>query len=175
MTAAADVGERPTIPDRTFEFVTTLEAAVDARALFGNRLARVDLIVDVVALIAGAVWFALGQALGLLLVMGALLFLLFGRRIQALILGYRARSMVGKRTTMRVDDQALHVANELGSMDIPWSSLTDVRSDRRSVIFVRDRLLAFYMPVSVFSSPAERSAFVRFASERIAASRSRAS
>ena len=56
-------------------------------------------------------------------------------------------------------------------MTIPWSSLTAVRADTKTVIFVRDRLLIFYLPADAFRSEAEQSAFVEAARERIATAR----
>lgn len=56
---------------------------------------------------------------------------------------------------------------------VPWSALTAVRSNARTVIFVRDRVLLGYLPASAFASPADQADIVRFARERIASTLAR--
>ncbi len=153
--------------EQTYTYTTTVEAAVDARALLGARMASIDRIIDVIALLTGALLIAQGYPIGALFVIGALVFLAFDRPIRRMILGYRSRSMIGQRTLVRVDDDAIHASNDLGSVTIPWSSLTAVRADAKTVILVRDRILIFYLPADSFRSEADQSAFVEAARERI--------
>ena len=157
--------------EQTYTYTTTLDAAVDARAVLGSRMASIDRVIDVLALLTGALLIAQGYPIGALFVIGALVFLVFDRPIRRMILGYQSRGMIGQRTLVRIDDDAIHASNDLGSATIPWSSLTAVRSDTKTVIFVRDRLLIFYMPAEAFRSDAERSAFEEAARDRIASAR----
>ena len=157
-------------PTRTYRYTTTLDAAIDARALHGARWARFDRAIDVAAVIAGVVLVATGYVIGFVLVIGGLTFGIFGRQIQRTVLGYRARSMIGKSTSVTADDDGLHAANELATITIPWSSLNEVRSNAKVSIFLRDRLLVFYMPYDAFASPVERAEFEAFARDRIVGS-----
>lgn len=127
----------------------------------------VDRVIDLLAVIVGAISVNQGYEIGFVLLIGGLVFLVFGQRIQRMLLGYRGRSMIGKVTNVTVDDDALHAANELATMSIPWSSLTELRSDAKVTILLRDRLLVFYMPANAFPSATERSGFEAFARTRI--------
>ena len=75
--------------------------------------------------------------------------------------------MLGRRTTVSVDADLVRMEGDLGSVEIPWASLTEVRADSRTVILVRDRMLAGYVPSTAFRSRDEQAAFVRFAGERV--------
>ena len=156
------------LTDRSFVFTTSPEAAVDARDLMGARGRRVDIVIDLAAITLGVLLIATGQPVfGCFLVVGAIVFLTLGRRIRIWLFQRVGRSMMGKSTEVVVDDEALRMRSELGTTDVPWSSLTRVRSNERVVIFVRDRLLVGYVPASTFASPEEHAAFVRFASNQV--------
>ena len=156
----------------TFEFVTSVDAAVDARRLLGRRGHRLDRIVDATAIVAGIALMALGQpVLGAVLVLAATAFLALGPQLQKWLLARQARSMLGRRTTVTVDDELVRMEGDLGSVEVPWTSLTDVLADERTVILVRDRMLAGYIPSSAFRSRDEQAAFVRFAGDRVAETR----
>jgi hypothetical protein len=158
----------PALSRASFEFTTSADAAVDARNLLGQRANRFDLVLDVAAIVGGLVLIALGQvAIGLFLVLAAIAFRVLTRKVQKLVIARQARSLLGRRTQVTVDDEAVRFAGELGSTEVPWSSLTDVRSDDRTVIFVRDRLLAGYLPATAFASPEEQATFVRAAAGRV--------
>ncbi len=157
--------------EQTYTYTTTLDAAVDARALLGSRMASIDRVIDVIALLTGVLLIAQGYPIGSLFVVGGLGFLVFDRPIRRMILGYRSRGMVGQQTLVRVDDDAIHASNDLGSATIPWSSLTAVRADAKTVILVREGLLIFYLPAEAFRSDAERSAFEEAARDHIAHAR----
>jgi hypothetical protein len=153
----------------SFEFTTSVDAAVDARRLLGRGGNRIDLVIDVAAIVAGLVLVALGQLLlGAVLVVLASAFLVLSAPLQRAAMSRQARSMLGRRTRVTIDDTAVRMSGDLGSVEIPWSSVTDVRASDRTVILVRDRLLVGYVPSSAFDSPAEQAAFVRFAAQRVA-------
>ncbi len=59
-------------------------------------------------------------------------------------------------------------SNEVATTYVPWSSLTAVRSNPRTVLFMRDRFMVGYLPASAFSSHVEQADVVRFVEERIA-------
>jgi len=157
--------------EQTYTYVTTLDAALDARSLYRSRMASIDRVVDVVAVVVGAAFVVSGYPIGSILLIAGAAALVFGRRLRRWILGRRGRSMFGHQTTVRVDPQAIHITNDLGASTIPWTSMTQVRSDARTVIFLRDRLLVFYMPAAAFGSAAEQTTFVDSARTRIAAAR----
>ena len=56
----------------------------------------------------------------------------------------------------------------------PWTSLTEVRANTRTVLFVRDRLLLAYAPAESFVTSTERDAVVAFSRMKIVAARATA-
>ena len=155
---------------RTFQFVTSAQAAVDARVLLNHRINRLHLVGDSFFLVVGLALLLAGQLIGLPIagVSGAMLAASQVQPVQRWMIARQARSLLGKRSEVTVSPAGLHFVGELATMDIPWSSLTEVRSNTRTVIFVRDRVLAGYIPASAFQAPAEQAELVRFAEGRIA-------
>jgi YcxB-like protein len=91
---------------------------------------------------------------------------LFGRR--------RARSVLDQPIELNFDDDGIVWHGPQGTSHVPWSSLTEVRSNERTVIFVRDRLLVAYAPASAFANDAERADVIAFSRDRIAAAKASA-
>jgi hypothetical protein len=165
------VAESADTSGRSFKFVTTVQASLDAQALYHDGpLNRVDLIVDALALLIGLTLAASGNLIGLLLVVAAALFLVSRRfqPIQRLLVNRYRRSLIGKRTDVTVGADGFEFSNEVATTFVPWSSVTAVRSNKRTVLFLIDRVIAGYIPASAFSSPDEQADVVRFVQERIA-------
>jgi hypothetical protein len=152
---------------RTYEFTTSVEAAVQARELLAPVGSRLDLIFDLAAILLGVAVVAMGSLVGFVLIAIAAGALVSRRPIHRWAFGRQYRSMLGKRARVTVGDDALLFASEVGSSEVPWSAITAVRSNDRTVIFLRDRLLAGYIPAASFASKAEQADLVHFASERI--------
>jgi hypothetical protein len=164
------VAESADTSGRSFRFDTTVQASLDAQALYHDgRLNRVDLIVDALALLIGLPLAASGYLFGLLLVVVAALFLVSCRfqPLQQLLVNRYRRSLIGKRTIVTVAADESEFSNEVATTFVPWSSVTAVRSNTRTVLFLIDRVIAGYIPASAFSSHGERADVVRFVQERI--------
>jgi Bacterial PH domain len=155
---------------RTFQFVTTVQASLAARDLLNARHSRVDLIVYTAAVLLGLAWAAAGIPFGLLIAIIAAIGLASRRfqPIERLLITRNARSLLGKRTEVTIDADGLQFSNAVATTYVPWSSLTAVRSNARTVLFTIDRVIAGYIPASAFSSPGEQADVVRFAQERMA-------
>ena len=156
---------------RSFQFVTTVQASLDARALsYDARLNRLDQIAGALALLIGLGLAASGYLFGLLIAIGtALLFI--SRRLQPIqrwLIARTGRSLLGKQTEVTVGADGFQFSNEVATSYVPWSSLTAVRSNTCTVLFLIDRVIAGYIPASAFSSPSEQADVVRFVQERIA-------
>jgi hypothetical protein len=161
-----ELGER-----RVYRFVTSAEASVDALALARSRLARLDLVLDVAALVVAVMLVATGNLLLAVLVAGIRAVPLAVRRsrpLQRWIMARRSRSLLGQPTEAAVDAEGLHLENPLGSSSIPWASITEVRSGPDTVVFLRGNALVGYIPAPSFASPAEQAEVVTFARARIA-------
>lgn len=152
-------------------FTTTAKASADARALAQSGLARLDLVVDSAALLF-AVFLALNDAVPLAAVVAviAVLSLVGGRfhPLQRALLAVRFRSILGRATEVRIDDEGLRYSNPLATSFVPWSSITTVKSNSHTVAFLRGRLLITYLPSIAFESAAAKADAVAFARERIA-------
>jgi hypothetical protein len=158
---------------RVYRFETSAKASADARALEGPGLARFDLILDAVALVAAVVLVATGNVLLGLLVAGIALLSLVGARfhpLQRVILERRYGSLLGQVTEVTIDGEGVRFENPLGSSFVPWETVTAVRTSRDTVAFFRGNALLGSLPASSFDSPAEQAEVVAFAEGRIAPS-----
>jgi hypothetical protein len=165
--------DRPVRP--VLRFQTTAKASADARALGHMRLVQLDHVIDVVALVLAGVFLAtgnpLGVPLGVLLAVIAVASLLSSRfhPLQRALLAFRFRGVLGHTTEVVVDDDGLHYGNPLGSSFVPWSSMTTVRANSRTVGFLRRNVLVGYIPSVAFDSPESQASLVAFARSRIQA------
>ena len=155
---------------RTFQFVTTVQASLDAQGLLNARHSQVDLIVYTAGLVLGIAWAAAGILFGLLIAVIAAIGLASRRfqPIERLLITRNTRSLLGKRTEVTIGADGVQFSNAVAMTYVPWSSLTAVRSNPRTVLFTIDRVIAGYLPASAFSSPGEQADVVRFAQERMA-------
>ena len=85
--------------------------------------------------------------------------------------GRRSRGVVGGVCEYLVDDAGIHYRNPLGSGVYDWSALTAFRSNDKTVVFGRDRVMTAYVPTTAFTSPTERTSFLAFAKVRVGAPR----
>lgn len=153
----------------TYTFVTTAKASADAHALVGQRLGRLDIVIDSAAVLFGLFVAILGQPLGLLLAGAAAVALVTTRvhPVQRWLMSKRFRSFLGRTATVTVGGDGVRFESEIGSAFMPWSSVTAVRSNAETVAFIRDRVLLGYIPASAFPSAAVMAEIVAFANERI--------
>jgi hypothetical protein len=157
-------------PPFVLRFTTTAQASADAHALARPNLSRFDLIVDAIGLLLAAVLLVAGNVLlGLLVAVVAVVSLL-GRRshpLQRALIAVRFRSILGRATTVTIDDDGIRSENELGTSFLPWSSIDTVHSTRRTVAFFHGPVLLSYVPSSAFASPEAQGAVAAFAVTRI--------
>ena len=164
-TAAAAPG-----PPFVLHFTTTAQASADAHALARPGLSRFDLIVDAIGLLLAAVLLVAGNVLLGLLVGVVAVVSLLGRRshpLQRALIAVRFRSILGRATTVTIDDDGIRSENELGTSFLRWSSVDTVHSTRRTVAFFRGPVLLSYVPSSAFGSPEAQGAVAAFAVTRI--------
>jgi hypothetical protein len=91
----------------------------------------------------------------------ALLDRLFGRR--------RVRSLNGRTTELALGDDGIAWDGPVASGHIPWTSITEVRANARTVLFVGDRLLLAYAPADSFTSAGEQAEVIAYSQRRIEA------
>jgi hypothetical protein len=151
-------------------FITSAAASADARALANPSLVRLDLIADVIAIALAVLMFALGYPiLGGLVFVVAVLSLLGSvvHPVQRAIITMRAGSMLGKEARVTFDNEGVRFEGELGTTFVPWSSVTAVRANSKTVALFHGRVLLGYVPASAFTSPEHQAEIVSFARSRV--------
>jgi ABC-type multidrug transport system fused ATPase/permease subunit len=156
---------------RPLKFVSTAQMSLDARAVFGNpRLNTFHLIGDLAVIVVGIALAMAGYTIGSLIAIIGVLFLLFSQvePIQRWLVMRRYGSLLGRPVTVEIDENGLRFTNDLLASQVPWSTLTAVRANERTVVFLRERAMLGYIPASAFSSDEERLEFVRYARDHVA-------
>ena len=156
---------------RPLAFVTTVQMSLDARAVVGNpHLNRFHLLADL-ALVVGGIGFGIaGYPIGLLAALFGVLLLLFSQvePFQRWLIVRNHGSLLGQHVSVEIDDVGLKFSSVLAVTQVPWSTLTAVRTNESTVVFLRERAHIGYLPASAFRSDEERLGLVRFARDRIA-------
>jgi hypothetical protein len=144
----------------------TADAALDAGRLAGAGFIRGFRIVFALVAVAGiplAFLTSIGVGVGVATFGLIMLAFTYVRFIDRWFLNNRSRGIMGQRMEYVVDDDGIHYQHPMGSGLVPWSGLTHLRTDERTVVFARDRVVAAYVPTSAFGSDAERASFIAFA------------
>jgi hypothetical protein len=156
------------------EFVSTAQMSLDARAVLVDLRLKAFHLVGDLALVIGGLGFGLaGYPLGYLVgIVGGLL-LVFSQidPLQRWQVDRYHGSLLGQTVTVEVDDTGLRFTNSLAASQVPWSTLTSVRSTDETVVFLRERAILGYVPTSAFRSSEDVLEFVTFARERVAEGR----
>lgn len=154
------------------EFVSTAEMSLDARAALGSPRLNAFHFVGDLALVIGGIWFGIiGYPLGFLAAIFGALMLGFSQvdPIQRWRIKRYYGSLLGRRVTVEMDEEGLRFTNDLGATQFPWPTLTSIRSNDKTVVFLRERAILGYIPASAFSSEDERIQAVKFARDHVAA------
>ncbi len=156
-------------PPYVIRFTQSFDTAVEAGKFVQARLLQTYYLLFGAGIAIGALASVLDLYWGffVLLFSGLMLLMarfyvwdrLFGRR--------RVRSLLDHPIELDIDSDGVVWHGPTGTSHIPWSSLTDVRTNERTVIFVRDRVLVAYAPTSAFASAAELANVVAFSRDRI--------
>lgn len=106
--------------------------------------------------------------LGLMLLgLGVLAWVFQGDRVQRWLAGREVRSIVGGEIEVRLGDDGLRFRTPLGEGSAPWSAVTALRENERTVIFMRDRIAVAYIPSSAFRSAEQRAEIVAFVQRHV--------
>lgn len=144
---------------------------LDAQTLFNGRLIRIQLLAGALLVVGTVIIAAVGGGfVGWIFAIVAVVAVAatFTEIPQRWLLARNARSLLGKRVDVTIGRDNLRFSSELATTDVPWSSLTAVLSNVRTVVFVRDRFHFGYLPASAFDSATDMARFTRFAQERVA-------
>jgi len=71
--------------------------------------------------------------------------------------------------TFTFEEQGITVATRFSWRSIRWEGITEIHSDKRSILFMRGPAIATWLPRSAFDTQAESDAVIAFARAHIAA------
>jgi hypothetical protein len=159
-------------PKFVLRYVMTADELVAANRLFNRRIYRLQIAGGVVLLVAGvAASLVSGDpATGFGLVVGGAL-ITFLATVDAptrWLTRRRARSILGSTIELRLGKYGLAYLSELTSGETPWSALSEIRDDGKTILFLRDRILVAFAPASAFASNEQRQEVIAYARRQIA-------
>jgi hypothetical protein len=150
----------------------TADAAIDAARLVMAPLRRRMALISLAALAAGIALtvagdgrFGPGIALFGILTLGLTVL----RGPERWLVNRRAQGIVGGFSELVLGDDGVAFASPQAAGRIPWSAITQVREDARSVVLLRDRVLVVFAPAAAFGPPERRAEIVAYARAKIAA------
>ena len=76
--------------------------------------------------------------------------------------------MIGGTIEIRLGDDGLRFKTPVSEGSVPWSAVTALRENERTVIFMRDRISIADIPASAFQSAEQRAEIVGYALDRMA-------
>jgi hypothetical protein len=161
-------------PTFRVRFVITPDTAIDASRLLQARVRRAY---DLAA--TGGIVLGLGVALladawfGTLLVLWGIVVLVMSREkvLARRFVARRGGRAMGGTLELLLGQDGITYRSPGSSGELPWSVLTDVRADDRSVVFVSGRAMSAYAPTAAFETREQCAAAIEFARARIAAAR----
>ena len=159
-------------PPYRVDYPITADAAIDAARLAIAPLRRRMTFLSLAALVIGAVLVLAGDwTFGPAIVIFGLLTLALTviRGPERWLINRRGRSVIGGTSELVFDDAGVAFASPQATGRIAWSALTEVRENERTVILLRDRILAGYAPAAAFGPPGRRAEIVAYLRARIEA------
>ena len=158
-------------PRYVIRFKQSFDSALEAGRFFQARLYRAFYIAFGAGLVVGGVIFSINPTVGILILVFCGLMLIMTRLdlLDRFVGRRRFRSVLDQPIQLSLGEQGIFWEGPQATSNIPWTSLTEVRSNERTVLFVRDRILIAYAPSASFANAEEQAEVVAFSRERIAA------
>jgi hypothetical protein len=158
-------------PAYLIRYTLTFGAALEAGRFFQARLYRRYLLAAGAGLLIGAVISVAYPALGLGIVGACAALVLMAKfAVMDRVFGRRQlRGQIGSIVELSLSDDGIAWAGPLGSGRTPWTSVTEVRTNGRMVLFVAGRVLLGYAPAGSFTSETEQAEVVAFSRRQVAA------
>jgi hypothetical protein len=160
-------------PRYVIRYKQSFDSALEAGRFFQARLYRAYYIAFGAGLIVGGAVLLINPTVGLFIMAFCGLMLITTRLelLDRLIGQRRFRSVLGQPIQLSLGEEGIFWEGPQATSHIPWTSLTEVRSNEQTVLFVRDRILLAYAPAASFATAEEQAEVVAFSRERIAAVR----
>jgi hypothetical protein len=152
------------------EFVSTAQMSVDAQSALGSlTMNTFHLVGDAALIVVGTAFAITGYVLGYFAVILGLIFLFVSRvaPFQRWLVNRYRGSLLNQPVTVDIAEEGLRFATPLASTTVPWATITSIRTNDRSIVFLRGRSPLGYLPSAAFLHDAERTAFIQYARVRI--------
>lgn len=159
-------------PAYLIRYPFSFETAVEAGRFFQARQIRLYYTLLIAGLLVGGslmlflpgtwtvgLWIALTCAALLLMAQFNVMDRLVGRR--------RVRSLIGGTVELTFNEDGIAWAGPQWSGSAPWTSVTEVRTNTRTVLFVADRILLCFAPADAFASADEQADVVEYSRRQI--------
>lgn len=158
-------------PAYVIPYTYSFENALEAGRFFQARLYRWYVVVLGLGLLAGAIVAVYNLTLGLQIVLFSAAMLLMARFavMDRLFARRRMRSLIGRTMELVLSDDGIAWTGPVSSGHMPWASVTEVRANSKTVLFIGDRLLLAYAPADAFATPDDRADVVAYSRRQVAA------
>lgn len=162
-----------TAPAYVIRYTQSLDAAIEAGRFFQARFLRWYYVAFGAGLLLGAVVTVYSPSAGVFVMLFCAGMLLTARfSVMDRLFGRRqARSVIGRTIQLAFGDDGILWDGPQAKAHIPWTSITEVRANARTVLFVRDRMLLAYAPADSFATAGEQAEVVAYSRRQIAAAR----
>ena len=160
-------------PAYVIPYTYSFEDALDAGRFFQERVYRWYVGVLSVGVLAGVIFTISGASFVLPITLFCAAMLLMARFsvMDRLVSGRRLRSLIGRGMELVLNHDGIAWTGPLSTGQIPWASVTEVRANNKSVLFVSDRLLLAYAPANAFATSDAQAAVVAYARREVDAAR----
>lgn len=161
-------------PAYVIRYIQTFDEAIEAGRFFHARLLRWYYAVLGAGLLVGVLIALTNLPLGLPIVFacGTLILMMRFAVAERLTGRRQARSVLDRPFELALGDVGISCNGPMGTGQIPWTAITEVRANARMVLFVRDRLLVAYAPASAFALAEARAGVIAYSRRQIANAKS---
>jgi len=154
---------------RALSFVVTLDNLMAAGRLYQGRIRALSAALEGVMMLSGVLLVFLGNSTGLVIAFAGAAFFVIDRtsflvRMQT---KRQARSVLGTSRDCVISTTGLWYRTVTSTGEAAWSSMTEIRDNADTVLFLRDRILLYYIPASAFDSPEDKMQVVEDCRRRI--------
>ena len=146
--------------------------AMDAARLVRTRSIAINEAIAALLVVLGVLLVLLRQPIGwAMVIFGVIDLAITATDLLTRVLTHRAYGrLVGSEMGEVFTTRGIHATSPLASVDIPWSAVTEVIEDDRTLLFKGGRVLLAYVPTDGFESPSHRRDATAFARQMVAAS-----
>jgi hypothetical protein len=164
---AAGTAAPPDVITYTYSF----EDALEACRFFQPSLYQWYLLGLGLGVLCGAILVLYGLWFGLAIALFCAALLVMARLavMDRLVARRRVKSLIGRRVELALDDDGIAWNGPISTGQMPWASVTEVRANVKTVLWIGDRLLLAFAPAQCFATPDQRDEAIAYSRRQLAA------